>query len=105
MMAGAITWLFGSILKASVSREREYLADACSVQFTRNPDGIVSALKAIENQARSPKFDRNGMSYSHLFFDDRNDMSRLFATHPPLAKRIEAIEGKKYFPEEWKQKS
>lgn len=103
MLAGAITWFFGSILKASVSREREYLADACSVQFTRNPDGIISALKSIEGQARTPKLERNGMGYSHMFFDDRSWMSSLFATHPPLAKRIEAIEGKEYFPEEWKK--
>lgn len=103
MLAGAITWFFGSILKASISRQREYLADACSVQFTRNPDSMVSALKSIQNQTRSPKLERQGMAFSHLFFDDRDRFASLFATHPPLSKRIEAIEGKKYFPEEWKQ--
>ena len=46
-IAGTFTWLFGSILKAAVSREREYLADACAVQFTRNPDGIANALIKI----------------------------------------------------------
>jgi heat shock protein HtpX len=99
-VAGAFTWLFGSILKSAVSREREYLADACAVQFTRNPEGILNALKKI---ARSEVSDMpsEGSVYSHLYFEDRTDFSWLFRTHPPLKKRIEAIQGRKYIPEEW----
>jgi heat shock protein HtpX len=103
MIAGAFTWLFGSILKAAVSREREYLADACAVQFTRNPNGIASALRKIANESDYDKMPKEGMSYSHLYFDDRAGISALFATHPPLKKRIEAIEGRSYLPEEWKE--
>jgi len=100
MGAGIFTWFAGSVLKAMVSREREYLADACSVQFTRNPDGIASALKkiAVDQTQDMPK---QGMAYSHMYLDNHSGFSALFATHPPLKKRIEAILGKTYMPDEW----
>lgn len=100
MVAGALTWLFGSILKACVSREREYLADACAVQFTRNPSGIADALRKIARDSQED-MPREGMSISHLYLDDRAGLSSVFATHPPLKSRIEAIEGRTYMPEEW----
>lgn len=98
--AGALTWLFGSLLKCAVSREREYLADASAVQFTRNPDGIANALRKIANEQISdmPAY---GDAYSHLYFDDASGWSTLFQTHPPLKKRIEAILGREYIPPEW----
>lgn len=100
IVAGAFTWLAGSILKACVSREREYLADACSVQFTRNPDGIANALRKIgKDQTRD--MPREGAAYSHLYFSE--GINSIFATHPPLEKRIAAIEGREYLPEEWKK--
>jgi heat shock protein HtpX len=92
LAAGALTWLFGSFLKAVVSRQREYLADASSVQFTRNPKGLANALRKIQHEAVKD-MPRTGMAYSHLYLDDHNSLSSLFATHPPLKKRIEAIEG------------
>lgn len=100
MIAGAVTWFAGSILKASISRQREYLADACSVQYTRNPEGIANALRKI---ARESVHDmpKSGMAYSHMYLEDTSFMSSIFATHPPLEKRIEAIEGRTYIPEEW----
>lgn len=90
MIAGVITWFAGKLLQAAVSRQREYLADASSVQFTRNPEGLVNALKKIgrENEHDMPK---QGDAYSHMYLDSHTS---LFATHPPLAKRIAAIEGK-----------
>jgi len=102
IVAGAFTWLFGSILKAAVSREREYLADACAVQFTRNPDGIAGALRKIANEEITDSMPKEGMAFSHLYLDDRGGLSDIFATHPPLKKRIMAIEGREYMPEEWK---
>lgn len=99
-VGGTITWIFGSILKAAVSREREYLADACAVQFTRNPDGIANALRKIE-KCECNDMPSKGMAYSHLYFDDNISLSTIFSTHPPLRKRIAAIEGRKYIPEEW----
>lgn len=101
-IAGTFTWLFGSILKASVSREREYLADACAVQFTRNPEGIANALIKI-GKTDVNAMPKEGMAFSHLYLDDRAGLSALFATHPPLIKRIEAIKGQTYMPEEWKK--
>lgn len=98
--AGALTWLCGSILKAAVSREREYLADACAVQFTRNPEGIANALRKIEKHEVND-MPAKGMAYSHLYFDDNISLSSIFATHPPLKKRISAIEGREYIPKEW----
>ncbi len=92
LCAGALTWLFGSILKACVSRQREYLADASSVQFTRNPHGLANALRKILNEPKKA-MPKTGMAYSHLYLDDRSWVSSIFATHPPLQKRIEAIEG------------
>jgi heat shock protein HtpX len=94
LLAGAFTWFMGSILKASVSREREYLADACAVQFTRNPDGIASALRKIMKES-TKDMPKEGMAFSHMYLDNHSTLDSLFATHPPLWKRIAAIEGSK----------
>lgn len=92
MIAGALTWFFGSILKAMVSRQREYLADACAVQFTRNPSGIANALRKISKD-KAHDMPKTGSAYSHMFLEDH---SSIFDTHPPIEKRIAAIEGGKY---------
>lgn len=90
MIAGAITWFVGKILQAMVSRQREYLADASAVQFTRSPDGIANALRKIgKDQTRDMPV--TGKAYAHMYFEEH---SSLFATHPPLSKRIAAIEGR-----------
>lgn len=99
-IAGAITWFAGSVLKSMISREREYLADACSVQFTRNPLGIANALRKIANE-QVHDMPKSGMAYSHMYLEDTSIMSFLFATHPPIEKRIAAIEGRTYIPKEW----
>jgi heat shock protein HtpX len=91
VLAGAIGWLFGSILKAAVGRQREYLADASSVQYTRNPKGLADALRKILHEAKKD-MPKAGMAYSHLYLDDHHSLSSLFATHPPLKRRIEAID-------------
>lgn len=103
LVAGVFTWLFGSILKAAVSREREYLADACAVQFTRNPEGIANALRKIasESESMASKMPKSGLAFSHLYFDSHTGLSALFATHPPIEKRIAAIEDREYIPDEW----
>lgn len=96
LIAGAITWFFGSILQAMVSRQREYLADASSVQYTRNPLGLANALRKIENSQISD-MPRNGQPFSHLYFNEHSSFwSRIFASHPPIEDRIAAIEGGKY---------
>lgn len=92
LVAGSITWLFGSILQAMVSRQREYLADASSVQYTRNPLGLANALRKIANSSSSD-MPRSGKPFAHLYFNEHPSfLSRLFATHPPIEERIAAIE-------------
>lgn len=90
MAAGALAWLMGSILKAVVSRQREYLADASGVQFTRNPDGLINALRKIaKDKVRDMPV--TGGAYSHLYLEDHTS---IFATHPPIWKRIAILEGR-----------
>lgn len=97
LVIGAITWFFGSILQAMVSRQREYLADACSVQFTRNPAGIAGALKKIAASLNLSDMPKNGRPYAHLYFNEHASFwEKLFSTHPPLEDRIRAIEGGEY---------
>jgi Zn-dependent protease with chaperone function len=86
---------FGNLIKAAVSRQREYLADASAVQFTRNPLGIAGALKKIGGipagaAIKSP----NGPEASHMFFGRgiTSGLNSMFATHPPLGDRIKRIE-------------
>lgn len=101
VLAGAITWFAGAILRSMVSRQREYLADACAVQFTRNPSGIANALRKIARTQNIRDMPKSGMAYSHLYFDNHSFWSSLFATHPPIEKRIAALEGRTYIPDEW----
>jgi Zn-dependent protease with chaperone function len=91
MVIGFAGTFFGGLIKASVSRQREYLADASAVQFTRNPNGIAGALKRIGGLGLGSKVENPGApEVSHAFFAQglSGFMQSLFATHPPLAKRI-----------------
>jgi Zn-dependent protease with chaperone function len=87
---------FGKLIKAAVSRQREFLADASAVKFTRNPDGIGGALKKLGGYVGGSKIDAaNAAEYSHLFFGEGTGASSFFnalATHPPLAQRIKRID-------------
>jgi len=86
---------FGNLIKAAVSRQREFLADAASVQFTRNPGGIADALKKIGGSSvGSTLTATHTKELSHLFFGQavHFTINRLFATHPPLPDRIRAVE-------------
>lgn len=85
---------FGNLIKAAVSRQREFLADASAVQFTRNPDGIAGALKIIGQGAGSVIASPKREETAHLFFGNAlpNSFMSLFATHPPLTERIRRIE-------------
>ena len=99
-VAGAAAWLIGSIgavfarlMQAAVSRQREYLADASAVQFTRHPSGIADALKKIGGFSRHGAIQSSGASEArHLFFASSDFLSFGFAIHPPLNRRIRALE-------------
>ncbi len=95
MVIGYAGTFFGGLIKSAVSRQREYLADASAVQFTRNPDGIAGALKRIGGLESGSKVEHPGASeVSHAFFAQgiSGFMQALSATHPPLAKRILRID-------------
>jgi len=91
MIIGFVGAFFGSWIKSAVSRQREYLADASAVQFTRSREGIAGALKKIGGfRRRSLLRTPNADECSHMFFS--KGLSTIFATHPPLAKRIKALD-------------
>lgn len=95
IVLGASGNFFGSLIKAAVSRQREYLADASAVQYTRNPQGIAGALKRIATDTGSPVLTNPAASQiSHSLFSEgvKLRFSSLFATHPPLEKRIRVID-------------
>ena len=97
-VVGGLVWLIGSIgvffgrlIQASISRQREYLADASAVQFTRNPNGIRDALRKIGgSQFHGDLHTPHAGECSHMFFAD--GFQSLFATHPPLPQRIKAVD-------------
>lgn len=103
LMIGLLLVCFGSvgkftslILSAAVSREREYLADATAVELTRNPQGIVGALKKIGGFQHGSKVP-NGVTkgLSHFFLADAGSVTFLggmFSTHPPLEERIHRLD-------------
>ena len=88
---GYIGLFFGRWIKAAVARQREYLADASAVQFTRDPSGIGGALKKIAVYSDSSWLDADTEEVSHMLFGDGR-RARLFSTHPPLTERIGRIE-------------
>ncbi|HEY7155845.1 MAG TPA: M48 family metallopeptidase [Gemmataceae bacterium] len=91
-LAGAF---FGRLIQAAASRQREFLADASAVQFTRNPDGIGGALKKIGGLAEGATIaNPRAEEVSHMFFADAfaHRLSSVFATHPPLAERIKRLD-------------
>ena len=91
---GFVGLFFGQLIKAAVSRQREFLADASAVQFTRNPDGLAGALKKIGNFGSDISAQQAG-DMSHMFFSNAftgSFLSKLSATHPPLETRIERID-------------
>jgi Zn-dependent protease with chaperone function len=94
MIVGYIGLFFGRMIKAGVSRQREQLADASAVQFTRQASGLAGALKKIGGLDEGSRLnERNDAEeVSHMLFGDGVGFSGLFATHPPLLERIQALE-------------
>jgi Zn-dependent protease with chaperone function len=104
---GYIGYFFGRLIQAAVSRQREFLADASSVQFTRNPGGITGALKKIGGYALGSSLQTSkAAEIGHFFFAQSfiSEFGGAWATHPPLDERIRAIDprfdGKMFTPPE-----
>ena len=95
MAIGYAGTFFGNLIKAAVSRQREFLADASAVQYTRNPNGIGGALKRIGGSVVGSTLGNPATSeISHALFANglKSSFSSLFATHPPLGDRIRRID-------------
>jgi Zn-dependent protease with chaperone function len=106
MIIGYVGYFFGRLIQAAVSRQREFLADASAVQFTRNPGGITGALKKIGGYALGgTMINRHAGEIGHFFIAQafRSNFGGLWATHPPLGERIRAVDpswdGKLFEPE------
>ena len=93
VVAAVISPLVAAVVQASISRQREYLADATGALTTRDPEGLASALEKIGTA--SQPLQRANTSMAHLWLADPlrpGGMTRLFATHPPLPERIERLQ-------------
>jgi Zn-dependent protease with chaperone function len=99
VVVGLVIWLVGSVgvlfarfIQAAISRQREFLADASAVQFTRYPDGIAGALKKIGGYSEHGKVHCAAATEARHMFFVGSTLEMLMATHPPLEKRIRAID-------------
>lgn len=93
MVIGYVGLFFGRLIKAAISRQRELLADASSVQFTRNPAGIAGALIKIRNGSGAQLQSAHAEDMSHMCFGQAvtYNLQGLLATHPPVDERLSAL--------------
>jgi Zn-dependent protease with chaperone function len=95
LILGYLGTLIGNLIKAAVSRQREFLADASAVQFTRNPTGLAGALKRIGAAVTGSRLKAaNASEASHMYFAKGvwEGITGLTATHPPLKERIRRLD-------------
>ena len=90
--------IFGSLMQLALSRKREFLADATAVEFTRNPDGLISALEKLENDPNQLKTANSATANMYIINPFRKDTKEgkkrttsIWSTHPSTADRIEAL--------------
>jgi heat shock protein HtpX len=85
----AVAWLLSVMIRFALSRSREFLADAGSVELTKNPDAMITALRKIEGRG---DLERANSAVMEMCIDNpRSDFANLFDTHPPVEKRVEAL--------------
>jgi heat shock protein HtpX len=85
----AVAWLLSIVIRFALSRKREYLADAGAVELTKNPDAMISALRKIENRG---ELEGATSAVMEMCVDNpRSGIADLFATHPSIGSRVEAI--------------
>lgn len=94
LVVGYIGLFFGRLIQAAISRQREMLADASSVQFTRNPEGIASALYRIGESSSYFQTTNHASDMNHMCFGEtvRIRFAGWLASHPPIEERIKAID-------------
>jgi len=84
-----VVWVLSLVIRFALSRRREYLADAGAVELTKNPDAMISALRKIEGRGEIP--DANSAVMEMCIDNPRVGFSNVFATHPPIEARVEAL--------------
>jgi heat shock protein HtpX len=85
----ALAWLLSALIRFALSRSREFLADAGSVELTKNPDAMISALRKIEGRGELPGATSAVMEM--CVDNPRSGFADLFATHPSIDSRVEAL--------------
>jgi len=85
----AVVWVLSIVIRFALSRQREYLADAGSVELTKNPDAMISALRKIEGRGEIPG--ANSAVMEMCIDNPRVGFSNVFDTHPPVEARVEAL--------------
>src|SRR6185312_214945 len=85
----AVVWVLSVVIRFALSRQREYLADAGSVELTKNPDAMISALRKIEGRGEIPG--ANSAVMEMCIDNPREGFSNIFDTHPPVEARVEAL--------------
>lgn len=95
-VTGSLGWLAGRALKAAVSRQREFLADARAVQFTRSRDGLGGVLRKVAGQQEQGGLAPRNLhpAVQHMLLVGASADTRWFASHPPLPERIRRIYGR-----------
>ena len=95
--------IFGSLMQLALSRKREFLADSTAVEFTRNPDGLISALEKLENDPNQLKTANNATANMYIINpfkknakNGKKKSTNIWSTHPSTADRIEALRNLKY---------
>lgn len=85
--------IFATLMQLAISRKREYLADASAVEITRNPDGLISALKTISEDTSTLKTANNSTAHLYIVnpFKQKQNKDNLMSTHPSIENRIEAL--------------
>jgi len=84
-----VVWILSIVIRFALSRQREYLADAGSVELTKNPDAMISALRKIEGRGEIPG--ANSAVMEMCIDNPRVGFSNVFDTHPPVEARVEAL--------------
>lgn len=86
--------IFTKLIQLAVSRKREYLADATAIEFTRNPNGLISALRKLQNDDSSMQNVSNATAHMYINNPSRKkrEITDLFSTHPPISERIARLE-------------
>ena len=87
--------IFSKLLQLAISRKREYLSDATAIQFTRNPDGLISALRKISSDPNELKTASNSTAHMYISNPFRKKKTNLLSTHPDIEDRIRALQNLK----------